>query len=446
MHGRPRTSCGRSTSAASRGRLLPRDLSRPPSGRAGRAASTAIYYLLAPRRGLGLAPGRRGRGLAFLRRRAAGDHALAERRRKPPRIVSARISRGASGRNSSCRPATGRRADEPRAPGRSSAAPWRPAFVLRGLRDGAAAAGGRARRRPGPSMRWRSALWRNGRERSRRSCWVSRAALVNAWPSFEYQTLSKDGSCGSPRAIRSGRTRPRRSCRAPRSTTTLVDFMAAQLPLRQCAPDLPAHLPARRPRVDRSWPRGATAVEPTHGALDAVPDECTADPSVLLEPKSRCAGCGETARSYGGEKADDTILVDIVSRIRQDAVFASLDLDDRPRRLGSWRGGTRLCRALRHRRRAGAPRHRPRPSRADEPMAWGRGRGRAFRLSPGPRRQRGRAVRSTGRSAFARPIATRYQGDAGPSARGAARRTLARGRDRATISAQASPSEQRASA
>ena len=37
----------------------------------------------------------------------------------------------------------------------------------------------------------------------------------------------------------------------------------------------------------------------------------------------------ETAHSYGGEKADDTILVEIVSRIRQKAAFATLDLDGR---------------------------------------------------------------------------------------------------------------------
>jgi ribosomal protein S18 acetylase RimI-like enzyme len=35
----------------------------------------------------------------------------------------------------------------------------------------------------------------------------------------------------------------------------------------------------------------------------------------------------ETAQSYGGDKADDSILIDIVSRIRQKAVFATLDID-----------------------------------------------------------------------------------------------------------------------
>ena len=52
-------------------------------------------------------------------------------------------------------------------------------------------------------------------------------------------------------------------------------------------------------------------------------------PAVLLEPKVSTRWVRETAASYGGEKADDSILIDIVSRIRQPAVFATLDLDDR---------------------------------------------------------------------------------------------------------------------
>ena len=36
------------------------------------------------------------------------------------------------------------------------------------------------------------------------------------------------------------------------------------------------------------------------------------------------------ASAYGGDKSDDSILIEIVSRIRQTKAFATLDLDDEP--------------------------------------------------------------------------------------------------------------------
>jgi ribosomal protein S18 acetylase RimI-like enzyme len=44
-------------------------------------------------------------------------------------------------------------------------------------------------------------------------------------------------------------------------------------------------------------------------------------------PRSRPAWVRETAASYGGSKANDALLNGIVSRIRQPAAFAALDLD-----------------------------------------------------------------------------------------------------------------------
>ena len=76
---------------------------------AGRAASTAIYYLLGIGEVSRMAPGRRGRGLAFLRRGAARDHGLAER---------ARCLRASSGAGSGAGPASAiRRAGRPLADG-----------------------------------------------------------------------------------------------------------------------------------------------------------------------------------------------------------------------------------------------------------------------------------------------------------------------------------------
>ena len=95
--------------AASGGRALPRDVSRfAAADGSGRAASTAIYFLLARRRGVALAPGRRRRGLALVRGRAAGAD---DRRGRGAGARSgwAPTLPPASARRRWCRPAPGSR-------------------------------------------------------------------------------------------------------------------------------------------------------------------------------------------------------------------------------------------------------------------------------------------------------------------------------------------------
>jgi len=152
--------------------------------------------------------------------------------------------------------------------------------------------------------------------------------LVNAWPSFDYQTYegwllrlakgySKRANSASP--LLPGAT----------LDDALVDFMAAQFVAANVRPTFRLNS-LQAPEADRVLAaRGYREIEPTHVLVTRVSDECTVDPSVLLEPKVSMRWVRETARSYGDEKADDSILIDIVSRIRQNAVFATLDLDDR---------------------------------------------------------------------------------------------------------------------
>jgi ribosomal protein S18 acetylase RimI-like enzyme len=76
--------------------------------------------------------------------------------------------------------------------------------------------------------------------------------------------------------------------------------------------------------------RGFVDVDPSLCLVLDIPEEFSVDPSVALSPSVTAEWVQDTAQSYGGEKADDRLLVEIVSRIRQSAAFATLSLDDRP--------------------------------------------------------------------------------------------------------------------
>jgi ribosomal protein S18 acetylase RimI-like enzyme len=152
--------------------------------------------------------------------------------------------------------------------------------------------------------------------------------LVNAWPSFDYQVYdgwllrlakgySKRANSASPLLLGAS------------LDGSLADFMASQFVAANVRPTFRLNA-LQAPEVDAILAgRGYREIEPTHVLTAPISDECTVDPSVLLEPKVSTRWVRETARSYGGEKADDTILIAIVSRIRQNAAFATLDLDDR---------------------------------------------------------------------------------------------------------------------
>jgi N-acetylglutamate synthase len=152
--------------------------------------------------------------------------------------------------------------------------------------------------------------------------------LINAWPSFDYQVcdgwLLRLAKGYSKRANSASPLIP-----GAVLDDSLLDHMVEHFLAQNVRPTFrltsleDAHADAVLER------RGFDAIEPTRVLTTRIPEECVVDPSIILEPKVSTRWVRETAQSYGGEKADDSILVEIVSRIRQPAVFATLDIDGR---------------------------------------------------------------------------------------------------------------------
>ena len=152
--------------------------------------------------------------------------------------------------------------------------------------------------------------------------------LVNAWPSFDYQVYD-----GWLLRLARGYSKRANSAAALVPGATLDEGLIAHMGEHFIAETVRPTFrltTLESPKVDGILERrGFRLIEPTQALIKPIPEECTIDPAVILEPKVSTRWVRETAQSYGGEKADDSILVDIVSRIRQTAVFATLDLDDR---------------------------------------------------------------------------------------------------------------------
>jgi ribosomal protein S18 acetylase RimI-like enzyme len=150
--------------------------------------------------------------------------------------------------------------------------------------------------------------------------------LVNAWPSFDYQTYdgwllrlakgySKRANSASPLVPGAG------------LDDALLDYMIDHFLAEDVRPTFRL-TSLEAPDVDALLERrGFIAIEPTKVLTQRVSEDCVVDPSVILEPKVSAKWVRETAQSYGGDKANDAILIEIVSRIRQKAVFATLDID-----------------------------------------------------------------------------------------------------------------------
>jgi GNAT superfamily N-acetyltransferase len=151
--------------------------------------------------------------------------------------------------------------------------------------------------------------------------------LVNAWPSFESQLCegwllrfargySKRANSATP--IMGGAS----------VDDALVEHMIKQFLRLNVRPTFRL-TGLESPDVDAALAaRGFDAIEPTFGMVcDVGAGEWEVDASVTLEENVSKRWVRETAASYGGDKADDSILIEIVSRIRQPHMFASLDLD-----------------------------------------------------------------------------------------------------------------------
>jgi N-acetylglutamate synthase len=152
--------------------------------------------------------------------------------------------------------------------------------------------------------------------------------LINAWPSFEYQAydgwILRLAKGYSKRANSASPLMPGAALH-----DAIIDHMVAQFVEANVRPTFRL-TGLQAPETDALLAgRGFTLVEPTVVLVKRIPPECTIDPSILIEPEVSRRWVRETTQSYGGEKSDDTVLIDIVSRIRQAAAFATLDLDDR---------------------------------------------------------------------------------------------------------------------
>jgi ribosomal protein S18 acetylase RimI-like enzyme len=152
--------------------------------------------------------------------------------------------------------------------------------------------------------------------------------LINAWPSFDYQAydgwLLRLAKGYSKRANSASPLTPGATLDDP-----LIDHMVAEFLAQNVRPTFRL-TSLEAPHVDTELERrGFVAIEPTSVLTKEIAADCTIDPSVILETTVSRRWVRDTATSYGGEKADDAILIDIVSRIRQTVAFATLELDDR---------------------------------------------------------------------------------------------------------------------
>jgi ribosomal protein S18 acetylase RimI-like enzyme len=157
--------------------------------------------------------------------------------------------------------------------------------------------------------------------------------LINAWPSFETQIaggwILRFAKGYSKRANAATPLVPGATLR-----DELIDHIVGQYEkqgIRPCfrltslqADDVAARLESR----------GFEEIEPTFGMTAELAgrelEELASDHAVKIESRVDPRWVRGAASSYGGDKADDSVLIEIVSRIRQPVAFATLDLDERP--------------------------------------------------------------------------------------------------------------------
>lgn len=152
--------------------------------------------------------------------------------------------------------------------------------------------------------------------------------LLNAWPSFDYQLydgwILRLANGYSKRANSATPFTP-----GAKLDDALIDHMIEQFLIANVRPTF--RLPGLEAEGvdDLLRARGFEAIEPTFVLTALIDGQGDLDPEVLLESDVTKRWVKETAASYGGDKSDDETLIEIVSRIRQKAAFATLHLDDR---------------------------------------------------------------------------------------------------------------------
>ncbi|MXQ11365.1 GNAT family N-acetyltransferase [Microvirga makkahensis] len=154
--------------------------------------------------------------------------------------------------------------------------------------------------------------------------------LLNAWPSFEYQAYE-----GWILRLANGYSKRANSATpflpdAPLDEE-LIDYMIARFVEANVRPTFRLNGLEAADADERLRLRGFKEIEPTHVLVASIRrEDCERDPEIELQPRAKKNWVREATASYGGDKADDETLMQIVSRIRQTAAFATLSLDEKP--------------------------------------------------------------------------------------------------------------------
>ena len=162
--------------------------------------------------------------------------------------------------------------------------------------------------------------------------------LVNAWPSFDYQAYD-----GWILRLANGYSKRANSATPflPNAALDeeLIDHMIARFVEANVRPTFRLNGLQAADVDERLKLRGFREIEPTHVLVAPVrAGDCELDPEIELQPRASKNWVRETAESYGGDKADDATLMQIVARIRQTAAFATLSLDEKPVAWGCQEG------------------------------------------------------------------------------------------------------------
>ena len=165
--------------------------------------------------------------------------------------------------------------------------------------------------------------------------------LINAWPSLEYQLaqgwILRFAKGYSKRANAATPLIPGVSL-----SDDLIDHVVRQFDAQKIRPCFRLTSLQADDVDGRLAGRGFEEIEPTFGMVaelaDLPADEIAAEHAVRVDREVDPRWVRAAASAYGGDKSDDSILIEIVSRIRQTKAFATLDLDDE-RRGRTWVGG-----------------------------------------------------------------------------------------------------------
>jgi ribosomal protein S18 acetylase RimI-like enzyme len=153
--------------------------------------------------------------------------------------------------------------------------------------------------------------------------------LINAWPSFEYQTydgwMLRFAGGYSKRANSATPLAP-----GAKLDDALIDHIIEQFLQKNVRPTFRLNGLQHAGTDEQLKERGFLEIEPTRVLLAHIDGDCTQDTDVLLEAQPSPQWVHGASHSYGGDKSDDTMLAQVVSRIRQKAAFATLHLDERP--------------------------------------------------------------------------------------------------------------------